>query len=278
MDENTSVELRMALDFLKAGDAAKARPILVRILKEDPEIEQAWYMLSFVVSDFTKQKYALEQVLRINPNHPKAQARLDKLSGDIGDPSFAEETRENYPSQADAATKDETPAASAKGDLLSRRMDAIGARLVDETEKTSDRDQPAESAKPIKQSRKKPKKEKKRKKKKAKPQTYSTDPFSFVEETTKKPRWRIWILVIALVVLIALVFVVFGGGGVIGDLLSGPGGGDSISPPVQTTPATPTLDGGGRQLPPTWTPTPTDVPTATPPATAIPTATDIPTS
>jgi hypothetical protein len=253
MDEKTSVELRKALDFLKAGNAAKARPILVRILKEDPEIEQAWYMLSFVVSEYTKQKYAIEQVLRINPNHPKARARLEKISGDYGDTSLMEDTQETPSSTQTTSTSDESP------------------------EKTAADDQPKETTQPIKGSRKKAKKEKKKKKKKGS-RTYSSDPFSFVEEQTRKPRRRIWILIFAIVVLIALVFVVFGGSSMIGDLLSVPGGGDSDSPPVQTTPQTPTLEGGGRSLPPTWTPTPTDLPTATPTPTLIPTATDIPTS
>jgi pimeloyl-ACP methyl ester carboxylesterase len=80
MDQSTLIELRRARDLLQAGEREEARLILARILKQDPGVEHAWYLLSFTIEDPQKQRYALNQALRINPAYKKARARLVSLS------------------------------------------------------------------------------------------------------------------------------------------------------------------------------------------------------
>jgi Tfp pilus assembly protein PilF len=68
MDRQTANSLRKAASLLKAGDAKAARAIS-KILKANPDHEQAWYLLSFAVQTRRGQINVLRQTLRINPNH-----------------------------------------------------------------------------------------------------------------------------------------------------------------------------------------------------------------
>lgn len=271
MDEQTSIDLRRALDLLKAGDAENARPILVRLLKEDPNIEQAWYMLSFVVSENTKQKYALEQALRINPANQKARDRLVKLGGEVAAPAPERDDGEIEPLPAEMAQ----PARSSR-DLFSQRMGAYGTGESEQAGGPGTDDSAAVEPLPAKKSRWKPKRAKKKKKKKAAKTTYASGPFSYFEKPSKKPR-RILLIIVLIIIIIAAVsaFTMMGGGSMITDILESFVGDTSVPPEALPTP---TPEGGGRQLPPTWTPTPTNTPTATPTPTLIPTATEPPTS
>lgn len=92
MDQSIGAQLRVALKKLKAGKSQEARKILVEILKQDSEVEQAWYMLSFAVPNEERQVYALKQSLRVNPQNDKARDRYEKLTGEmyLAQPSFSE--------------------------------------------------------------------------------------------------------------------------------------------------------------------------------------------
>jgi hypothetical protein len=116
MDKETAKSLRQALDLLKSGDVKSARTMLVEFLKTNPENEQAWYMLSFAVSDQQKQIYSLNQVLRINPSHEKARDRLSKITGkSLGIPEV-----KDYPREKMRTAQIERP--EPPGDLLSQRL------------------------------------------------------------------------------------------------------------------------------------------------------------
>src|SRR3990172_10258178 len=78
MDSKAKKSLEKALDYLRNGRTDKARPIIADVLKRDPGIEEAWYLLSFTIGDPSKQIYALEQALRLNPENEKAAARLER--------------------------------------------------------------------------------------------------------------------------------------------------------------------------------------------------------
>ncbi len=72
-------EIQKALDHMQAGNAELARPILSGYLRERPDSEQAWYLLSLAVFDSGQRLDCLRQVLRINPNHAKAKQRIASL-------------------------------------------------------------------------------------------------------------------------------------------------------------------------------------------------------
>ncbi len=81
MDAGTKQELQRAYAYLKSGDRKSASQILVSVLKTHPDSEQGWLMLSLAVDDPQRQIYALQQVLRVNPDNEKARERLSKLGG-----------------------------------------------------------------------------------------------------------------------------------------------------------------------------------------------------
>jgi hypothetical protein len=73
--------LKRAADLLRAGKAEQAQPILVEILRENPNNPQAWFMMSYALTEPERQRYALEQALRADPYFSRARERLDKLGG-----------------------------------------------------------------------------------------------------------------------------------------------------------------------------------------------------
>ncbi|HZY42220.1 MAG TPA: hypothetical protein VFF59_09495, partial [Anaerolineae bacterium] len=68
--------LQQAADYIKAGQLQFAQPLLVRYIKHQPDSADAWYLMSFVVADQRQQIDCLQRVLRFNPAHRQAQARL----------------------------------------------------------------------------------------------------------------------------------------------------------------------------------------------------------
>lgn len=244
MDESSSEDLRKALELLKSGDVNAARPILVKLLKTHPELEQAWYMLSFTVQDKRKQIYALEQVLELNPENLKARQRLGKISGDD--------------EQGDEGTQE-----ADSGDLLSQRMGSLSVNeAVDESSELSEPDQEeGVSERPP-----------------SKPTTRPVEPIqapiSNYDDGEPPNRKRLLYILIVIVVVVGGIAALYFGRNI---LSSGGGTSEEIatSTPFEgpTPTETPTERRGG-QLDPTWTPTVTPTPTLTP----LPTATKTPTS
>ncbi|MEK6221953.1 MAG: hypothetical protein N2D54_06860 [Chloroflexota bacterium] len=134
MDSSHTNLLRQALDNIKSGKLQDARKILVELLREDSEIEQAWYMLSFSVPNLDRQVYALHQTLRINPKNQKAIERIKKLSGEKYTPPSV------YPKSEIKKGKDtpisakpaqpEPPAQVQRKPLVKRKSDAMEEDLL----------------------------------------------------------------------------------------------------------------------------------------------------
>ncbi|MEW5871142.1 MAG: alpha/beta fold hydrolase [Chloroflexota bacterium] len=80
MDVEKQKALQKARDHLRAGEKPPARAILVQFVKQDQQVEAAWYLLGFALEDPKQQAYAFQQVLRINPGNQKARVRLQALS------------------------------------------------------------------------------------------------------------------------------------------------------------------------------------------------------
>ncbi len=79
MDTTTTKSVQEAFELLKAGKRTEAHALLVPIVKQNPDIAQAWYLLGFTVTDTDKKRYCFRQVLRIDPAHQAAQKQLDRL-------------------------------------------------------------------------------------------------------------------------------------------------------------------------------------------------------
>jgi hypothetical protein len=77
MDEATMT--RRAREAIARGDWQTARQLLAQVLRERPNSEMAWMMMSTVVDQADQKRDCLERVLRINPGNDAARERLAAL-------------------------------------------------------------------------------------------------------------------------------------------------------------------------------------------------------
>lgn len=84
---------------ISAGDLDGARLKVVRLLHADPENVAAWELLGTLMDDPAKAADCYRQILRIDPHHSQAAARLAALAGQTavpvsqGTPSRSEEPK-----------------------------------------------------------------------------------------------------------------------------------------------------------------------------------------
>lgn len=76
-----------AKELLKLGNRLAALALCVAALKVSDNDVDAWWLLSFAVTERDKQIYAVRRVLRLSPGNPKAAARLAKLETPAADAS-----------------------------------------------------------------------------------------------------------------------------------------------------------------------------------------------
>lgn len=79
MAQDDSANLEEAIKVLKVGDKVSATAIVIEALKANPDLENAWVILSYLVDEQDKKRYALNQALRINPQNKKARDLFSKL-------------------------------------------------------------------------------------------------------------------------------------------------------------------------------------------------------
>jgi hypothetical protein len=88
MDE-TPEALEHATQLVKTGRLEDAKTSLLQYLRNNPNSEQAWLLMSYTVSDTAQQKDCLERVLRINPENAMARSKLTILSNPVPAPATA---------------------------------------------------------------------------------------------------------------------------------------------------------------------------------------------
>ena len=72
--------LRAGIEAAKAGDKARAAAFFAKVVKEDPNSEQGWFLLGSSLTDSEKQEFCYRRVLAINPLHSEAQQLLENLT------------------------------------------------------------------------------------------------------------------------------------------------------------------------------------------------------
>jgi hypothetical protein len=77
MDE--AVMIHRAREAIARGDRETARQLLAQALREQPNSEMAWMMMSTLVDQPDRKRDCLERVLRINPRNDAARERLAEL-------------------------------------------------------------------------------------------------------------------------------------------------------------------------------------------------------
>jgi len=204
MNQDSLNALRIAADLIKTGDTKAARPLIIQVLRDEPNNTQAWYMLSFAVPRQDKQIHALQQLLQIDPNHEKALNRLKKLGGEVPSPLANNDKNLDHAGQEGThpGPKPQKPTTSTQNgeDLLSQRL--FGEQIPQKEEKEeSELDKSAEVIPQnsfIEESE---------------PETVEDEPHESKEKPAKKRFFglhkRTFILILAAVIFIGLVSVFF---------------------------------------------------------------------
>ncbi len=79
MSDAPDQALSQAFQLVEEGKNEEAIAILQPLLDRDPDNADAWWILSYAVSDPQKARNALNQVLRIDRNYPGARDMLAQL-------------------------------------------------------------------------------------------------------------------------------------------------------------------------------------------------------
>ncbi len=79
ISDTSQAQLQSAYKLIKAKKKKEANKLLITILKTDQNNVNAWWLLAHTIDNTIKQRKALEQVLRLQPNHQAAQSKLGKL-------------------------------------------------------------------------------------------------------------------------------------------------------------------------------------------------------
>ncbi|MGQ9889551.1 MAG: pre-peptidase C-terminal domain-containing protein [Aggregatilineales bacterium] len=77
---NINQQLQQAYEAIKAGRKQEGVNILLPILKADSDNANAWWLMAHALREPDDIRKALENVLRLRPDHDKAQQMLDKLN------------------------------------------------------------------------------------------------------------------------------------------------------------------------------------------------------
>jgi hypothetical protein len=228
--------LAVATQFVKEGRLEQARETLMQYLMKNPSSEQAWLLMSYVLSDPAKQKDCLERVLKINPNNTVAQSKLAHLLG-----RRTEELFKKTPAPPPAPVHSE-PEPEPEPEPAPEPKPSVKPVSV--------KPEPAPSI--------------------SKPPAQPPEPGITPEKLAPRQKaplfsgkwFRVAVVGLVVLILILLAIIVYQGviGPVIGKLSSSPT--PTTAPVIQWT------------LPPEWTQTLTPTDTPTPPPTKTPTASD----
>jgi hypothetical protein len=251
---SVDIELRKAAAYISAGKLDAAHSLLSEYLRDFPDSDLAWLLLSYTIEDPRKQMASVSRALRLNPDNHKAKERLDRLSE-----KMASQYEEESPSDRDGTLgwpsyyPDHDPGM----DPWDSQPLSIEDRLAfvtlesDSTKGTASSSYPTESFLNDVAYRRK------------------------ARGTRKKRRLRpkhfliggALLIVLAIAVMVAIKFIA---GGFISKADA------QATASVETAVALATKEAKGR-LPPTWTPTVTPTITNTPTPSATPTPTASPT-
>jgi len=71
-------QLEQAIRAYKSGEKQKAQKLLARLVKAEPNHEEAWFLLASCIENIEQKQYCLKRVLKINPNNARAKQALKK--------------------------------------------------------------------------------------------------------------------------------------------------------------------------------------------------------
>jgi hypothetical protein len=80
MDAQTKAILVSVIEQIKSGDRQSAAKALAGLLKSQPNLVQAWYLLGLALDDEDQKLKAFRQALQIDPSHEKARQQIERLT------------------------------------------------------------------------------------------------------------------------------------------------------------------------------------------------------
>jgi hypothetical protein len=83
--------LEQAVAHIRAGEIENARSLLIEVLKQNPEDENAWLWMTKCVTEPEQKRYCFEKVLRINPQNQYAIRGLRHLTKPVSPPTQPKE-------------------------------------------------------------------------------------------------------------------------------------------------------------------------------------------
>jgi pimeloyl-ACP methyl ester carboxylesterase len=113
MDEMTANLLQKAYALIKAGNKQAAADLLIPVVRANPNLADAWFLLGHAVTEPQKRVQCFQQVLRINPNHQPAKNQLEKLQTPRPAPAFLP-TKEAAPVSGESRPKAQSVPTAAK--------------------------------------------------------------------------------------------------------------------------------------------------------------------
>lgn len=81
MSQPSSEQLQRAYELIQSDDIAKAHAILTRHLANHRDDVDAWWLMVYATEEQSEAERALQNVLRLDPNHEQARALLDEIGG-----------------------------------------------------------------------------------------------------------------------------------------------------------------------------------------------------
>ena len=79
MNQDTSQNLKNAVNALKSGDRSLARDLILSELKQNPSNLTAWLWALEVAANEKEKRTILTRILKLDPNHKGALLYLKKL-------------------------------------------------------------------------------------------------------------------------------------------------------------------------------------------------------
>jgi hypothetical protein len=77
-----------AQNAINEGETRQAHVYLAKLLKQEPNNSNAWYLLSTIVPTVAQQKIFLNKALKIDPDHAKSLADLAGLERKVPEPEL----------------------------------------------------------------------------------------------------------------------------------------------------------------------------------------------
>jgi hypothetical protein len=107
MADELNETLRQANTLLWSGQTDQARRLLMGYVRQNPNSEEGWYLLSQAMSEPKTQLDCLRQVLRINPSNIHARRAYEQLTGKKLPPLAAAPAQAQPPTAAPAAAAEQ---------------------------------------------------------------------------------------------------------------------------------------------------------------------------